>query len=230
MAKGSSPSNKKSGEAYYQGFTKDKLVERILANNIKIIELEDDLEKERKKIASLEKEKLALKKKMDVYNTKEEIVKKILEYRARNYATTIIVDKLRYNGIDSDLQTVKNILECELTPELELYFAKCKASYIEKIKIDTTYYKQASIEEIQRLIDSAYEDLKNADEEDLKQRSGLREQINKLISTRDSLMKNIDEVADKSEEDTLAEDKLKDWENLTNQAKVVDITPFIRQG
>lgn len=195
------PGNKKSGESYLQSFTKEKLI----AKYIDLASHNTELEREK---ASLEEEVIALNKKIDIlskkvnkFNTKDEIVKKILEYKARNLVPTIIREKLLLDGIDTDLKIIKEIYNGELSLEHEAYYKKCVEDYIETIRIDTKYYKQSSIEELNRILGYAYENLELCDKEDIKLRMSIIDSISTYIEKRDKLMKNIDETSTFSEEE-----------------------------
>lgn len=222
-----SPSNKKDGSSYLDSLTKPQLISK----HIDLVSRFADLEKEKDKLESevmqLKKQIDNLNKKLDKINTKEEIVKKILEYRARNYSPIFIRDKLKLDGIDYNLNTIKNILNSTLSTEMELYFNKCKQEYTESIQINTNLYKQSSIDEFQRLIDSAYEDLENCDVEDIKTRDSLRNSIGKLIAQRDVLMKNIDEASELDEEDTLAEEATEKWSN-ESESGIINLYEYMK--
>lgn len=197
-----SPSNKKDGTTYLEkSFNKSELINRCLEQEQTIIKLENEIKSLKNENALLKKNNDALTRKYDKVTTEDYVVKRILELRAKNYSPVIIRDKLKLQGIDKSLKNIKDIISSELSTELELYFSKCKQEYAESIKINTTYYHQSSIDEIQRLIDSAYEDLENCDEEDMGQRSKLRDSISNYLSKRDVLMRNISETTDMTEEE-----------------------------
>lgn len=217
-----SPSNKKDGSAYLSSLKKDELVERCIDLVSQITDLETKVQDRDSEIISLTKELDKLKKKVDRYFTKDEIMKKILEYRARNYSPIFIRDKLKLEGIDQSLSSIKNIINSPLNIEMELFYNKCKQEYTESIKINTSLYKQSSIEEFQRLIDSAYEDLENCDSDDIKTRDSLRNSIGKLISQRDTLMKNIDESTEMTEEEEYMNQSFEDYKESSD--KIIKLT------
>lgn len=226
-----SPSNKTNGGKTYldKNFTKDKLIERIQIQESQLLEMEEKLNKSTSELIYLKKQNDILKRKLDRLNTEDNITKKVLEYRARNYSPTMIVEKLRLDGIDKiGLSTIKDIINGDLSTELELYYNKCKQEFTESIKINTTYYKQSSIDEFQRLIDSAYEDLDNSDKEDIKLRDSLRNSISNLIAKRDNLMKNIDESNTADEEDDIANEATQEWikeseDSIINITKIMEL-------
>lgn len=222
-----SPSNKKSGASYLDSFTKTQLISKYIELTSQLTEVEQKAEKLDIENIHLKKQIETLNKKLDKFNTKDEIVKKILEYRARNYSPIFIRDKLKLDGIDYSLVAIKNILNSSLSTEMELYFNKCKQEYTESIKINTNLYKQSSIDEFQRLIDSAYEDLENCDVEDIKTRDSLRNSIGKLIAQRDVLMKNIDETSEMDEEDTLAEEATEKWSN-ESESGIINLYEYMK--
>lgn len=220
MAK-KSPSNKKDGRAMFMSMNKEPLVDKLIATNI-------ELENSKQENEKLKKEIIDLKKKMNniKIHENEDILKKVLELRAKNYAPTIIHDKLRLQGIDLPVKKIKDMINTELSPSMELYFSQCKQDYVDAITINTSGLKWSSIEEYQRLIDSAYEDLEVIDSEDAKLKDSIRNSISNYIAKRDILIKNIDEVAEETEEDTLASDNTKAWEEHAENI-IIDLTKIM---
>lgn len=216
-----SPSNKDNGRTYLdKAFTKDKLIDRVLLQETQLFELEEKYNKLNVELTETKKALNLAKRKLDRLNTDDELLKRILEFRARNYSTSAIVKKLDLEGFNVTLTQVKDLISSELSLEMESYYTECKNKYIESISINTNYYKQSSIDEFQRLIDSAYEDLENSEPDDIKMRDGLRNSIGGLIAKRDSLMKNIDEAKETTEEDDLANEETKAWVEESESAIV----------
>ncbi|MGL5962565.1 MAG: hypothetical protein ACRCZ0_11550 [Cetobacterium sp.] len=215
------PSNRTDGRTYLdKNFTKEKLIDRVLMQEAQLMELEEKYKKTVSELVESRKALNGVKRKLDRLNTDEELLKKILEFRARSYSTSAIVKKLELEGFDTNLLQVKDLLTADLSLDMEAYYSACKAKYIESISINTNYYKQSSIDEFQRLIDSAYEDLENSEPEDIKLRDGLRNSIGGLIAKRDSLMKNIDETKEVDLEDELADESTKEWAEESESAIV----------
>lgn len=229
MASRVTPSNKKDGSSYLDKFNKDKLIERCIDLVAQLDRAEKATQKFEKENIELIKKVESLQKKLEKYDTEDAIIKKILEYRARNYSPVFIRDKMILEGVDITLSTIKNILNGDLSTEHELFFKKCKQEYSESIKIDTSYYKQSSIDEFQRLIDSAYEDLENCDPEDIKTRDSLRNSISKMIAQRDILMKNIDENGDRTEEDDIADEATKKW-SKESEDSIINIYEYVQNN
>lgn len=222
------PSNKKDGRAYLDSLPKSQLIDRLLIQEPQLLEGEEKYNKLFSENLALKKQLDVFKRKIDKYNTEESIIKKILEYRARNYSPTMIVEKMRLEGIENiNISKIKDIVNGDLNLELELYYNRCKQDFTESIRINTSYYKQSSIDEFQRLIDSAYEDLENADSEDIKQRDSLRNSISNLIAKRDNLMKNIDESSMADEEDDISNEATQNWvkeseDSIVNIGKIME--------
>lgn len=213
-----SPSNRKDGSTYLdKAFNKSDLINRCLELEQTIINLENENKTIKIENINLKKINDSLTRKFDKITTDTYVSKKILELRAKNYSPTIIRDKLLLQGIDKPLKVIKDIISSELSTELELYFNKCKQEYAESIKINTSYYHQSSIDEIQRLIDSAYEDLENCSEEDLNQRSKLRDSISNYLSKRDTLMRNISETSDNTAEDEKMNETFESYKDTSDK-------------
>lgn len=212
-----SPSNRKTGSTYLEkSFTKEQLVNRCLDQEQQIIQYEDIIKELKNENATLKRNNDSLIRKYDKLTTNDFVVKKILELRAKNYSPVIIRDKLKLIGIDKDIKYIKDTISGELSTELDLYFSKCKQEYAESIRINTTYYQQSSIDEIQRLIDSAYEDLELCEADDIVQKSKLRDSISNYLSKRDTLMRNIDEASDISEEDEKMNESFESYKSATD--------------
>lgn len=151
----------------------------------------------------------------NVLLTDDGIIKKVLELRAKNYAPSLISEKLSYLGVEVSTNRVKDIVNSELSAEHELYLSQCKKAYEEAIKINSSVLKQTSIEEIQRLIDSCYEDLERLETDDIKLRSSLRIEVKGLINERNNLIKNIDSFIE-TQEDVEISDMLEEFEQESN--------------
>ncbi|MGL4998520.1 MAG: hypothetical protein ACRC5T_06075 [Cetobacterium sp.] len=195
------PSNKTTGKTYLEkNFTKDQLVDRILLQEAQLMELESKNDK-------VGKDYIALKKAFDMLNRKynklsnEDLTKRILEFKARNLVPTAIREKLVLEGQDIELRLIKDIYNSELSLDLDLFYKKCVEKYLETIRINTTLYKQSSIDEINKLLGYAYENLEAVDSDDVKSRMSIMDSISNYLEKRDKLMKNIDDAGAMTGED-----------------------------
>ena len=220
-----SPSNKKDGSAYLSSLSKSQLIEKCIDLATQVTELEADGEKKIATINELEKKVAQMQKRQDRFFTKEEIIKKILEYKARNLVPITIREKMILDGFtDVTLNQIKNIYNGELSLEHEAYYKKCVEDYTETIRINTTYYKQSSIDEINRLLGYSYEDLETCDKEDIKTRQSIMANIGTLLEKRDKLMKNIDEVGNMTEEEEYLNQSLEDFKSTSDKIiKLVNV-------
>lgn len=212
-----SPSNKKSGASYLDSFTKTQLISKYIELTSQLTEVEQKAEKLDIENIHLKKQIETLNKKLDKFNTKDEIVKKILEYKARNLVPITIREKMLLEGFTVELSQIKNIYNGELSLENEAYYKKCLEDYIETIRINTKYYKQSSIEEINRLLGYAYENLEACDKEDLKMRMSIMDSISSYIEKRDKLMKNIDETSAMTEEEEIMNETFEEFKNSSDK-------------
>ena len=209
------PSNKTDGRAYLESQTKAQLIDRILIQEPQLYDSEEKYKK-------LFNEHISLKKQYDVLNRRynklsnEDLTKRILEFKARNLLPTTIREKLLLEGQDIELKFIKDVYNSELNLDLDLYYKQCVEKYLETIRINTTLYKQSSIEEINRLMSYAYELLDKADLEDVKQRMSIMDSISGYLEKRDKLMKNIDESGNISEQDEALNETT---ENFKEQSK-----------
>lgn len=212
-----SPSNKKTGASYLDRFTKAQLISKYIELTSQLTELEKGKEKIDIENMQLKKQIESLNKKIDRFSTKDEIIKKVLEYKARNLVPITIREKMLLEGFTIELSQVKNIYNGELSLENEAYYKKCLENYIETIRINTKYYKQSSIEEINRLLGYAYENLESCDKEDLKMRMSIMDSISSYIEKRDKLMKNIDEANEMTEEEEIMNETFEEFKNSSDK-------------
>lgn len=213
-----SPSNKKDGSAYLASLNKSQLIEKTIDLASQITELESKIDKKDNEIFELTKKCEQLKKKCDRYFTKEEIVKKILEYKARNLVPITIREKMILDGFDKvTLEQIKTIYNGELSLEHEAFYKKCVEEYTETIRINTKYYKQSSIDEINRLLGYSYENLEICDKEDIKTRMSIMDSIASYLEKRDKLMKNIDEVSELSEEEEYMNQTFEEYKETSDK-------------
>lgn len=210
------PSNKTDGRAYLESQTKAQLIDRILIQEPQLYDSEEKYKK-------LFNEYTLLKKQYDILNRRynklsnEDLTKRILEFKARNLLPTTIREKLLLEGQEIELKFIKDVYNSELSLDLDLYYKQCVEKYLETIRINTTLYKQSSIEEINRLMSYAYELLDKADLEDVKQRMSIMDSISGYLEKRDKLMKNIDESGNKTEQDEALNETTENFKETSKQ-------------
>lgn len=194
------PSNKKSGQSYLSSLTKEELIKRLMAKEVRLLELEEDISKIMSEHSTLKKEYNALSRKYSKLSN-EDLTKRILEFKARNLVPTAIREKLILEGQDVALNVIKDVYNSELSLDLELYYKQCVEKYLETIRINTTLYKQSSIDEINKLLGYAYENLEIVDQEDIRTKMAIMDSISSYLEKRDKLMKNIDDAGNLTEQD-----------------------------
>lgn len=195
-----SPSNKTTGKSYLSSLNKDELINRLMNKEATILELEEEKTKLTNNYNALKKEFNSLNKKYNKLSN-EDLTKRILEFKARNLVPVAIREKLILEGQDVSLNVIKDIYNSELNLDLELYYKQCVEKYLETIRINTTLYKQSSIDEINKLLGYAYEILDSIEPEDVRTKKSIMDSISSYIEKRDKLMKNIDEAGTLAEQD-----------------------------
>ncbi len=165
-----SPSNKTTGKSYLSSLNKDELINRLMNKEATILELEEEKTKLTNNYNALKKEFNSLNKKYNKLSN-EDLTKRILEFKARNLVPVAIREKLILEGQDVSLNVIKDIYNSELNLDLELYYKQCVEKYLETIRINTTLYKQSSIDEINKLLGYAYEILDSIEPEDVRTKS-----------------------------------------------------------
>lgn len=208
------PSNKKTGQSYLSSLKKEELIDRLLAKEAVLMELEENNKKLLADYNSLKKEFNSLNRKYNKLSN-EDLTKRVLEFKARNLVPTAIREKLILEGQDINLNVIKDIYNSELNLELELYYKQCVEKYLETIRINTTLYKQSSIDEINRLLGYAYENLQIVDQEDVRTKQSIMDSISSYIEKRDKLMKNIDEHQVDTEEENILNESMEEFKNFT---------------
>ncbi|MGL6185524.1 MAG: hypothetical protein ACRC1T_09130 [Clostridium chrysemydis] len=194
------PSNKTTGKSYLSSLSKDELIKRLMAKEARLLELEEENSKILGDYNSLKKEFNSLNRKYNKLSN-EDLTKRVLEFKARNLVPTAIREKLILEGQDVSLNVIKDIYNSELNLDLELYYKQCVEKYLETIRINTTLYKQSSIDEINKLLGYAYENLEIVDAEDIRTKMAIMDSISSYLEKRDKLMKNIDESGTLTEQD-----------------------------
>jgi hypothetical protein len=162
----------------------DKLGTQLKIKNEKIKELE-------LRVIELEKLNNNLKKEVVVYKTDEDVTKKILSYYAQGYQYSVILDKMRFNSYELEVEDIKNIcLNIEdLEPEIKLYYRKQVKSYEEDIKINSDVLKDSLVQKYQFLYNEASMDLVNVGE--VEERRKIREEMNKHLDKLNNVLKNV---------------------------------------
>lgn len=219
---------KKIAKNPVDNFSKHQLYEKWMETkglaeklNNDIIELKKRFEKE---IAEKDNKINGIKKGYTILNTNEETIKRILEYRAKNYNIVLIREKLKINwGIEIEIDELQDILNSDLPQEYEDYFIKCKKTYLENISINTDEQKKVMLEELQMLKDSNAVDLISAGN-DLEFRLKLRHELRELIKVTDNLTKNIDMTCENIDENEVL---INSMDNLDKASeKIIDLTNF----
>lgn len=219
------PSNKKDGLNYLtKNFTKDELAERCAklqeekaVETVKFLELEKEFDVVKKELDNLKKQYKRL-------SIKKERVKMVLELKAMNKVPVEIRDRLALRGFDISLDEIKSVFFGDLNLEEQSYYQECVDKYIETIRINTKYYKQSSVEEQNKLLGYAYENLENHPKEDTLGIQKILDSISSMITKRDTLMKNIDEHKEETEEDKALSITTTDFKEMSD--KIINIGAF----
>jgi uncharacterized FAD-dependent dehydrogenase len=162
----------------------DKLGVQLKKKNEKIKELESEVNK-------LNKELKSAQRGMSIYSTEDEVKKKVLELRSKNYSPNKILDRCDHVGIDIELNTIKDIVNNieELSSDLRLHYRKCVEDYEKEIKINPQILKQASLDDVQFQIDQIKEIIAECDDTESKVKH--MGQLNEYIKTRNAILKDV---------------------------------------
>jgi uncharacterized FAD-dependent dehydrogenase len=175
---------------------KDEVTKEALAAKftLKLKEKDIKINNLEKQVAEVTKELASIKRGISIYTTDEEITKKILELRSKNYSPVKILDRFNHIGVDIQLETIKNIVGNidELDSSLRLYYRECVENYEKEIRINPQILKQASLEDNQYQIDMMKEIIE-ATRENPNDHSTLSRYMDKLdiyIKTRNTIIKD----------------------------------------
>lgn len=186
-------------------------------------EVIDKLEKTiREQAEQISKLKISLEEyeKEFLYNkTDKEVVKKILSLYAKGDAYSTISEKLKYNRMEADIETIKAI--CQNVEDLDaemVYFYKEQVELYEKsIKINPDVLKDSMFQYYKMLANEAALDMTKVT--DIEERRKLREEMNKHLDKLNGVLKNIVEdknlTKDKSME--ILENKMEEYNNNLNE-------------
>lgn len=209
-----SPSNKTTGKAYLNRLSKDELIEKCIIQESQLMTNEEKYNKLFADYTSLNKKFEALNRKYSKLSNTD-LTKRVLEFKARSLVPTSIREKLILEGQDVPLQQIKDIYNSELDLDLELFYKQCVEKYVETIRINTSLYKQSSIEEINKLLGYAYETLEGVDKDEVKTRMSIMDSISNYLEKRDKLMKTIDDNGGMSEQDEILNESTENYKEAS---------------
>lgn len=165
--------------------------QRVLERDLKIDDLGKLLENRNKQIKDLNEQIQRLKAEKFVNSTEEDIIKKILSYYAKGYQFSLILEKLRFNAYDVDIEKIKTI--CNNLDDLDnsfiLYYREQVEAYEKSIKINPELLKENSLKTYEKLINDAFEDLSKV--ETIEGKVKIRSEIKDLLDKRGNVFKNI---------------------------------------
>lgn len=195
--------------------------QQVLERNLKIDELTKLLDTRNKQIKELTEQVQKLKADKFMSTTEEDVIKKILSYYAKGYQFSLILEKLRFNAYDVDIEKIRQI--CLNIDDLEntyiLYYKEQVEAYEKSIKINPELLKDNLIQRYQLLINDASEDLTKIESVDEKRK--LREEIRNHMDKLNNVLKNvIDDNKGENDKSKEAEIVMQDFN--TSQRKLED--------
>ena len=172
--------------------TKKALVEKY---GLELSKKDIEIKELNREILSLEKKVKELNRGLSIYSTDDEIVKKILELRSKSFSPSLIQEKLKFIGVDQDIEVIKDIVYNIDALQLDMtqYYEECVNSYNERVKLNPEILKQASVDRNQRNIDLAQEMLERAINENLDQKviKDWADKVDQYGKTLDALLKDV---------------------------------------
>ena len=184
-----------------EDITKKGLIAKF---NLEVDEKDNEIKELKSEINKLNKELQSAKRGMALYSTDDEIKKKVLELRSKNYSPIKILDRCQHIAIDIGLESIKEIVNNieELSPDMRIYYKQSVEDYEKEIKINPQILRQASLDDIQFQIDKMKEMIDKAerDNEDTATIAKYMDKLDVYIKTRSTILKDVvfgdDEVGD----------------------------------
>ena len=190
-------------------FNKEQLYTKWQEEKAKRQELEEELAKKSrewsKKENILTKTVDELKSTQFIETQNEDVLKKILDLRAKRLSPVDIHYKLDILGIDIELEEIETFLASELPKDLKEYYQDKKNKWLESIKMNSKEYRYALLEELQTQLDRAkkYQDLQEA--------HTVGKDIRALLDSMEKVAKNLDDVSPVNVEKDRADDKTQEY-------------------
>ena len=161
-------------------------------------EYENEIIELKERIFELEEELENYKTATTVNSLNDEIIFKILDFRARNYSPNIIQDKLMYINIDITIDEIESIINNieSLTSEQQKKYKEFCQAYEDSIKINPSILKQSNLIDNQFCIDKTQKKINSmTDTEEL---GKWLDRLDRYINTKTKLL---GDVVLKNEED-----------------------------
>ena len=168
--------------------TKEALVLRFTTQ---LSQKDERIKKLEKEITIKDREFKELEKEVVVFKTPENIQKKILELKAQGHQYSVILDKMKYSSLDTDINEIRNIcLNIDsLNPELLLYYKKQVEAFEESIKINPELLKDTLTKRYEFLYNEASMDLITVTE--VEERRKIRVEMKDHLKELNNVLKNI---------------------------------------
>lgn len=194
-------------------FNKEQLYLKWQEEKAKRQELEDELAKKSREWAR--KENVLTKTIDELKSTEfvdkqdEEVLKKILDMRAKRLSPVDIHYKLDILGIEIELEDIETFLASELPTHLKEYYQDKKNKWLENIKMNSKEYRFALLEELQTQLDRAkkYQEYCG----DLQESHAVGKDIRAILDSMEKVAKNLDDVSPVNVEKNRADDKTQDY-------------------
>lgn len=194
-------------------FNKEQLYTKWQEEKAKRQELEDELSKKSRewtrKENMLTKTIEELKTDSFVDKQDKEVLKKILDMRAKRLSPVDIHYKLDILGIDIELDEIETFLASELPQDLKEYYQDKKNKWLENIKMNSKEYRFALLEELQTQLDRAkkYQEYCG----DLQEAHAVGKDIRAILDSMEKVAKNLDDVSPVNVEKDRADDKTQEY-------------------
>jgi hypothetical protein len=194
-------------------FNKEQLYTKWQEEKAKRQELEEELAKKSrewsKKENILTKTVDELKSTQFIETQNEDVLKKILDLRAKRLSPVDIHYKLDILGIDIELEEIETFLASELPKDLKEYYQDKKNKWLESIKMNSKEYRYALLEELQTQLDRAkkYQEFCG----DLQEAHAVGKDIRALLDSMEKVAKNLDDVSPVNVEKDRADDKTQEY-------------------
>ncbi|MGL4209940.1 MAG: hypothetical protein ACRCRT_00175 [Cetobacterium somerae] len=192
----------KMPDGYYVLIKKDKesLVNMVLELRRQIIDLEKDKKNAVTEVSRITKQLHAKNSELAIVG-QEDMIKKILEYKAIKLAPAQICTKLEMQGYDTTTEVIEKILESEWTLEMKAYFKQCEENYLETVSINPALFRVTNLTKLQAMNDEYEKMLRDGSIEDTKTKLQVMSDMQNNIKKMEDIVRNVQEERIQTGED-----------------------------
>lgn len=210
----------KKPEGYHalQKDAKETLIMMVLDLKRQIIDIEKEKSNAISTINKMQRQ-LQVRDSELLLKDQDEMVKKILEYKARKLSPVQIQAKLELQGLEIGSEVIERILDSEWTLEMQVYFKQCEENYLETVNINPALFRVTNLTKLQVMNDKYEKMLKEDAIDDPVQQLKIMKDMQENIKKIEEIIRNVQEEKIKTGEDQedMATTEANKWEETVGQ-------------